>query len=87
MLSSGNAHSSEYRFKLMPQLNFTKEFVKIKESINSAQVQLTLTKRQCTMHSLQEILAQRPLGIHFSGHGLLNTKDEIGEELAEIYEG
>ena len=39
------------------------------------------------MNSLQEILAQRPLGIHFSGHGLLNTKEEIGEELASIYEG
>ena len=69
----------------MPQLNFTKEFIKIKESINSAQVQLTITKRQCTNKSLGEVLSQQPLGIHFSGHGLLNTKEEIGEELANIY--
>ena len=39
------------------------------------------------MNSLQDVLAQKPLAIHFSGHGLLNTKEEIGEELASIYEG
>ena len=27
------------------------------------------------------------MGIHFSGHGLLNTVDEIGEELADHYKG
>ena len=45
VLSSGSENQVEQRYKLMPQLNFTKEFIKIKESINSAQVQLTLTKR------------------------------------------
>ena len=32
-------------FKYFPQLNFAKEFVKIRESINAAQVQINITKR------------------------------------------
>ena len=48
---------------------------------------LTITKRPCTIDSLQSVLANRPLGIHFSGHGLLNTVQEIGIDLAEYYKG
>ena len=36
--SGGESTTNDHRYKLMPQLNFTKEFIKIKESINSAQV-------------------------------------------------
>ena len=66
----------------MPTLKYDKEYQKIKDSLSAAQVQLTLTKQQCTIDALQKVLAQHPTGIHFSGHGLLNKKEEIGEELA-----
>ena len=35
---------------------------------------------------LQKILEQDPLGIHFSGHGLLNTVQELGPDLFKLYE-
>ena len=73
-------------FKYFPQLNFTKEFVKIRESIAAAQVQMNITKRQCTTESMQEVLAQKPLGLHFSGHGLLNNL-EMGREFFEMNRG
>ena len=62
-----------------PPLNFKKEFVKIKESIEHAQINVNITKRQCTKDSMREILACNPTGLHFSGHGLLNNMD-LGEE-------
>ena len=43
VLSGGSQHESTY--KLMPALNYNKEFSKIISSTNLAQVQLTLTKR------------------------------------------
>ena len=46
-----------------------------------------MTKRQCTTNSLNEILSKNPLGIHFSGHGLLNNESELGPELFKMYEG
>ena len=71
----------------MPPLNFEKEFLKIKESVEQAKVRLSMTKRQCTTNSLNEILCKNPLGIHFSGHGLLNNVTELGPELFKMYEG
>ena len=71
----------------MPPLNFQKEFLKIKDSMESAKVKLKLTKRQCTTDTLNEILAKNPMGIHFSGHGLLNNVTELGQELFKMYEG
>jgi len=71
----------------MPPLNFQKEFLKIKESIEQAKVDIRLVKRQCTSNTLNEILAKNPYGIHFSGHGLLNCELELGPELFKLYEG
>ena len=44
-------------FKYFPQLNYSKEFVKIRESIKAAQVLINITKRQCTIESMQEVLS------------------------------
>ena len=74
-------------YKLMPSLNFEKEYFKIKDNMMSAKVKLRMTKRQCTTNSLNEILSKNPLGIHFSGHGLLNNLSELGPELFKMYEG
>ena len=49
-------------------------------------MQINITKRQCTTDSLQEVLAQKPLGLHFSGHGLLNNL-EMGAEFYEQNKG
>ena len=46
-----------------------------------------MVKRQCTLTSLVEVLQQNPMGIHFSGHGLLNNVKSIGADLALYYEG
>ena len=79
----GQAYKNVY--KLMPPLNFQKEYCKIKESIENAKVKLRLTKRQCTTTTLNEILAKNPLAIHFSGHGLLNNEQELGPELYKMH--
>lgn len=71
----------------MPPLNFQKEFLKIKDSVCEAKVSFRMTKRQCTTNTLNEILAKKPLGIHFSGHGLLNDERELGPELFNMYKG
>lgn len=36
-------------------------------------------KRQCTIDNLKEILGQQPIGMHFSGHGILNKKEVVGD--------
>ena len=79
--------SNESTYKLMPALDYNKEFDKILNSINQSKVQITLTKRQCRTDSLHEILAQKPLALHFSGHGLLNRVEDIGEDLCDEYKG
>jgi hypothetical protein len=55
VLSGGT--QSESTYKLMPALNYNKEFTKIISSLNAAQVSVTLAKRQCRTDSMQEILA------------------------------
>ena len=65
----------------MRPLNFQKEFLKIRDAVAQAQLRLRLTKRQCTLSSLNEILAKNPMAIHFSGHGFRNNMDELGRAL------
>ena len=77
----------DYKYIYFPQLNHSKEFQKIRENISAANFQINITKRQCTKDSLQEILAQKPLGLHFSGHGLLNTTEQLGVEFYQKYKG
>ena len=48
---------------------------------------MRITKRQCTTTSLNEILAKNPMGIHFSGHGVLNSPEALGAEFFEQYKG
>ena len=44
-----------------------------------AQCAITITKRQCTTESFRQVLMRRPLGIHFSGHGILNNFESVGD--------
>ena len=83
VLSGGTTNEST--FKLMPAIDYNKEFTKIVNALSQAKVQLTLTKRQCRTDSLQEILTQKPLALHFSGHGLLNRVEDIGQDLCDEY--
>ena len=56
------------------ELNFVLEFEKILERIEAAKIKINITRRQCTSSSLQEVLSQKPLGLHFSGHGIPNSQ-------------
>ena len=71
----------------MPLLNYSKEYDAVMAAIDEANYSMTVQKRQCTRKKLLEILQKRPLAMHFSGHGLLNTPDEVGEDLHNKYKG
>lgn len=40
---------------------------------------INIIKEQCTITNLQEILRKKPIGIHFSGHGIQNTYENVGD--------
>lgn len=66
--------------KAVPQLNYDKEFTKIKERMECSW-DIKYQKRQCTYETITEVLNKHPFGIHFSGHGIpkwqvRNGKDE-----------
>ena len=79
VLSCGGNSASEEKFKIVPLLNYEKEYMKIKERLENAKCQIIITKRQCTIESFRQILTRKPLGIHFSGHGIKNTYETVGE--------
>ena len=87
MFASPLVLQSSNNFKLMPLLNFSKEYDAVITAIDDANYRMTIQKRQCTRKKLLEILQKKPLGMHFSGHGLLNKPDEIGEDLYNTYKG
>jgi len=64
---------------MIPQLNHRKEFQIIKQKLAESKAMISITSQQCTIESLQEVLRQKPLGIHFSGHGIQNTFENVGE--------
>ena len=56
--------------KHVPQLNYEKEFSIIRDKMAESRHAIRYFKRQCTVESLQEVLSLKPLGMHFSGHGI-----------------
>lgn len=77
VLSCGQVDHEKY--KLIPKLNYEKEYSKIKQRLEVSQCEITICKRQCTTESFRQVLSRRPLGIHFSGHGVLNSYDTVGD--------
>jgi hypothetical protein len=64
--------------KNIPQLNYAKEFNIIHDKMKESKLAIKYIKRQCTVDSIQEVLNQKPLGMHFSGHGIKCTPN-LGE--------
>jgi hypothetical protein len=64
--------------KMIPQLSYQEEFATIRQKLIESKIKLTITKRQCTVQSIKEILKRQPLGIHFSGHGFLKKNEVAG---------
>lgn len=79
VLSYNSEESTQPIYKLIPSLNYEKEFDTIVERLHASQSQLAITKRQCTVEALKEVLAKQPLALHFSGHGILNRPETVGE--------
>ena len=77
VLSCGKVEQEKY--KLIPKLDYEKEYSKIKQRLEMSQCQIAITKRQCTTQSFRQVLMCKPLGIHFSGHGILNTYETVGD--------
>jgi hypothetical protein len=69
----------QIRLKDVAPLNHQAEFSKIAARLDKAGLKLSVQKRHCTVDALQSVLQEKPLGIHFSGHGLRNTFEEVGE--------
>ena len=65
--------SSKDNYKPMPQLEFKREFKEIQNSIRETKRHLKIRSIQATVENLTYILAQKPLALHFSGHGIENT--------------
>ena len=63
----------------VPQLNYVKEYAKIKERLEANKCQIQITNRQCTVQSLSQILQRKPCGLHFSGHGIQNNYESVGD--------
>lgn len=64
---------------MIAQLNHRKEFQIIKQKLTESKTSISIMSQQCTDDKLTEVLRQRPLGLHFSGHGLENTFSNVGE--------
>ena len=64
--------------KTMPQLEFEKEYKEIKHSIGETDRLLRIKSIQATISNLTNILTKQPLALHFTGHGIENTKENLG---------
>ena len=64
----------------MPQLNFNKEFEGIEKALEESRMQLNYQKTVATLDNLPDILIRNPFVLHFSGHGVKNNYESIGNE-------
>jgi len=70
---------NQTKMQIIAQLNHRKEFQIIKQKLAESKAMISITSQQCTIESLQAVLRQKPLGIHFSGHGVENTFQNVGD--------
>ena len=62
------------------QLNFNKEFNEIEKALEESRIQLNYQKVVATLDNLPDILIRNPFVLHFSGHGVKNNYESIGNE-------
>lgn len=67
--------ATQTKYKLVPVIDHEREFSKIQAQFTKSGARVNIKKRQCTIEHLKSILQDKPLGIHFSGHGILNTPE------------
>ncbi|CAI2377074.1 unnamed protein product [Moneuplotes crassus] len=72
----GNSKKPE----VMPQLNFRKEFNEIESCLQECSLKVNYKKKVATIDNLPDIMIDNPSVLHFSGHGVRNTKENIGKD-------
>jgi CHAT domain-containing protein len=71
--------SNQNGIHIMNQLNFKKEFEEIKDSIDDSKLQINYWSKVATIDNLPDIMIHNPFVIHFSGHGVKNNFETIGQ--------
>ena len=70
--------TGEERVEMMDLLDFSKEFegakAGIKETGNAIKVEVV----PATLERFTNCLTEKPIGLHFTGHGIVNSSEEIG---------
>lgn len=78
VMSYSQTGNNNMELKNIPQLNYAREFNIIHDKMKESKLAIKYIKRQCTVDSIQEVLSKKPLGMHFSGHGIKCT-ESLGE--------
>ncbi|CDW71451.1 UNKNOWN [Stylonychia lemnae] len=83
MRGQGAKGESQDNFSIIPLIEFVKEFKEIRNSIKETKRLIRLRAKQATIENLSLILAQNPLALHFSGHGIENNKENFGRRFKQ----
>ena len=70
--------NKETELREMDLLDYTKEFESAINGMSKTKNAIRVKKVVATLDNFTSVLTDNPVGLHFSGHGLLNTKLEIG---------
>ena len=78
------AHTEDTRG--MPLINFRREYDEMLQSLGETGSLVRYKKVHATIENLAHVLAERPVALHFSGHGIENSRENFGNE-SVLYRG
>ena len=64
----------------MPLLDFAKEFKGAMQGINETGNEINVNIVPATLEKFTNCLMQKPIGLHFTGHGMENNAETLGQE-------
>ena len=66
--------------KAMPPIDYKREYDDLLNSLGDCGTLVREKKIHATIDNLAQVLAERPVALHFSGHGIENNRDNFGQE-------
>ena len=70
----------------LPQLDYMKEFEEIEKAVDESGITIQYLKMVATLENFSDILIRNPYVLHFSGHGVKNSPEFLGNS-ASLYKG
>ena len=63
---------------MLPQLDFAKEFKGATQGIEATGNSINVQIVPATLEKFTNCLMQKPIGLHFTGHGVQNSAETLG---------